>query len=118
MDTTIVVVATRASEVPVIVAVAVTGRAEAAAVSVSVLLVVVGLVPHTAVTPLGRPDATRVTLPVKPFTSVTVTVLGTPAAPGVGVRMAGEAESVKSGVALTVRAIVVVAVRPPEVPVM
>jgi formylmethanofuran dehydrogenase subunit B len=44
------------------------------AASVSTLLPVVGFVPNVAVTPLGNPDAARVTLPVNPFTSFTVTV--------------------------------------------
>jgi len=35
---------------------------------------VAGLVANAAVTPLGRPDAARVTLPVNPPTSVTVMV--------------------------------------------
>ena len=44
------------------------------AVSVSALVPVVGLVPNEAVTPLGNPDAARVTLPVNGLTSVTVMV--------------------------------------------
>jgi len=44
------------------------------AVSVSMLLPVVGLVLKPAVTPLGIPDAVRVTAPVNPFTSFTVMV--------------------------------------------
>jgi hypothetical protein len=48
--------------------------AELAAVSVSVLVVVVGFRLHAAVTPLGRPDAARSTLPVKPYAALTVTV--------------------------------------------
>ena len=44
------------------------------AVSVSTLLPVVGLVPNAAVTPLGRPEAARVTLSVKPFWPVTAMV--------------------------------------------
>jgi hypothetical protein len=44
------------------------------AAKVTVLLPVVGLVPNAAVTPLGNPDAARVTLPVKPFSGVTVIV--------------------------------------------
>jgi len=47
--------------------------AELLAVSVSVLLypAVVGFGEKDAVTPLGKPDAERVTLPVNPFTGVT-----------------------------------------------
>jgi hypothetical protein len=44
------------------------------AANVITLLLVVGLVPKVAVTPLGKPVADRVTLPVNPFTSVTETV--------------------------------------------
>jgi hypothetical protein len=70
-----VVVAVRLPDVPVIVTVDVPVVAVLLAVSVSTLLPVVGFVPNAAVTPLGRPDAASVTLPVNPFTSVTVMVL-------------------------------------------
>jgi len=53
------------------------------AVSVSTLVPVVGLVPNAAVTPLGRPDAAKVTLPLNPPTID---------------RLLGESESVKLGV--------------------
>jgi hypothetical protein len=69
-----VVVAVVLPEVPVIVIVEVPAVAVALAVNVITLLPVVGFVPNTAVTPLGRLDAASVTLPVNPFTSVTVTV--------------------------------------------
>ena len=62
-------------EVPVIVTVEVPVVAVALAISVKVLLAVAGFVLNDAVTPFGRPDATRVTLPVKPFCGRTVTVL-------------------------------------------
>jgi hypothetical protein len=45
------------------------------AVSVKVLVAVVGFVLNDAVTPLGRPDAANVTLPVKPLWGATVMVL-------------------------------------------
>jgi hypothetical protein len=45
------------------------------AVSVKTLVAVVGFVPNEGVTPLGKPAAERVTLPVKPLCGVTVTVL-------------------------------------------
>ena len=79
------------------------------ALKVTTLVDVVGLVPKLAVTPEGRPDADKVTLPVNPPTGLTVTVL-LPLLPWVTVKLAGEAESEKSGftVALTVREIVVV----------
>lgn len=91
-----IVVAVRLPEVPVIVTVAVPVVAVLLAVSVSTLVPVVGLVPNVAVTPLGRPDAASVTLPVNPSTSFTVIVL-VPLLPWVIVRLLGESESVKLG---------------------
>ena len=44
------------------------------AVNVTTLLPVVGLVPKAAVTPLGKPEAASVTLPLNPSTSATETV--------------------------------------------
>src|SRR5208283_1076685 len=92
-----VVVANRLPEVPVMVTVAVPVVAELLAVSVSVLVppVLDGL--NDAVTPLGRPDAARLTLPLNPFWSFTVMVLVPPAPPWVMVRLLGESESVKLG---------------------
>ena len=74
------------------------------------------MVPYATVTPLGNPIAARVTLPVNPPTSVTVTV-SVAVLPCVTDRAVGEAASVKPD-ALTVRLMVVVAVVEPEVPVM
>ena len=54
-------------EVPVMVIVAAPMVAVLLAVRVSRLLVVAGLVPKEAVTPLGRPLAASVTLPVNPL---------------------------------------------------
>jgi hypothetical protein len=93
-----VVVATRLPDVPVIVTVAVPVVAEPLAVNVSVLVPVVGLGLNVAVTPLGKPDAASVTLPLNPFTSCTVIVL-VPLPPCVIVRLLGESERVKVGVA-------------------
>ena len=70
-----VVVAVRLPEVPVMVTVELPVVAVELAVRVSTLVPVVGFVPKAAVTPLGRPEAARVTLPVNPPTSVTVIVL-------------------------------------------
>jgi hypothetical protein len=56
-------------EVPVMVIVDEPVAAELLAVSVSVLFPVVGLVPKDAVTPLGRLEASSVTLPLNPSTS-------------------------------------------------
>ena len=114
-----VVVAVKAPEVPVIVTVVgPPAVAELLAVSVSTLELaeLVGL--NDAVTPLGRPLAAKLTLPVNPPTSVTVMVLVTPAPPGVIVILPDEGASVKPGAELTVRATVVVAVKAPEVPVI
>ncbi len=62
-------------DVPVTVTVAVPVVAVALAVSVSVLVLVAGLGVNAAVTPLGKPDAERLTLPLKPFAGVIVIVL-------------------------------------------
>jgi hypothetical protein len=112
-----VVVAVALPEVPVIVTVAVPVVAALLADSVSTLLPVVGLVPNAAVTPLGSPDAARVTLPVNPPTSVTV-IVSVALLPRVTARVEAERESVKLDAGTTVSAMVVVAVTDPEVPVM
>jgi hypothetical protein len=114
-----VVVWVRAPEVPVIVTVDIPAVAVPLAVSVKTLVAVVGFVPNEGVTPLGKPAAERVTLPVKPLCGVTVTVLE-PLDPWAMVKVFGDAERLKSGVTvvLTVRATVVVWVRAPEVPVI
>lgn len=94
-----VVVATRAPEVPVMVTVLVPAVADALAVRVSVLAPVVGFGLNTAVTPVGSPDAASVTLPVNPLTSFTEIVLVPLAPPSVIVKLPGESERVKLGVA-------------------
>jgi hypothetical protein len=106
-------------EEPVMVTVAVPVVAVLLAVSVNVLVVVAGFVLNVAVTPLGNPDADKVTLPLKPFCGVTVIVL-VPAVPCVIVKLLGEAESVKfaAGAGFTVRAIAVAFDKLPEVPVI
>jgi hypothetical protein len=113
----IVVVAVVVPEVPVMVTVYVPTVAEAVAVNVSTLVVVVGLVPYATVTPLGRPVAARVTLPVNAPTSVTVMV-SVAVLPWVTDSVGAEGASVKPGLAVTVSAMVVVALNEPEVPVM
>ncbi len=70
-----VVVATRLPEVPVMVTVEVPVVAVALAVRLRELVVLVGFGLNTAVTPLGRPEAFKLTLPLKPFTGTTVMVL-------------------------------------------
>src|SRR5260370_23770605 len=105
---------------PVIVTVAVPVVAVLLAVSVSVLVVAVaGLGLKDAMTPLGRPEAEKVTLLLKPFCGVTVIVL-VPLAPCAMLRLVGDAEIPKFGTAaaVTMRLIVAVFVKLPEVPVM
>jgi len=101
---------------PVTVTVTVPVAAMLLAVSVNVLVpaVLPGL--NDAVTPLGRPDADKLTLLLKPFCGVTVMVL-VPVVPCASVKLFGEAEKAKFGGAFTVREIVVVLVKLPDVPV-
>jgi hypothetical protein len=75
MVSRIVVALFNVPEEPVTVIVDVPVAPEAAAVSVSVLAPVVLAGLKEPVTPLGRPDATRLTLPLKPFCGPTVIVL-------------------------------------------
>jgi hypothetical protein len=89
------------------------------AVKVNTLVEVVGFVPNAAVTPEGRAELESVTLPVKPPEGVTEIVL-LPAVPCLTVKLEGDADSEKFGVAvaLTVSEIDVVWVSDPETPVM
>lgn len=84
-------------EVPVMVTVEVPVVAVELAVNVTELVDVVGFVPKLAVTPEGKPEADRVTLPVNPPEGVTVIVL-LALLPCVTLTLLGEAESVKLGV--------------------
>jgi hypothetical protein len=106
-------------EVPVMVTVTVTVDAVLLAVSVNVLVLIVLVGLNEAVTPLGRPEADKLTLPLKPFCGVTVMVL-VPLVPWVIAKLLGDAESVKlgTGSGFTVRKTVVVFVKLPEAPVM
>jgi hypothetical protein len=70
-----VVVSVKLPDVPVTVTVAVPVFAVALAVKVNTLLDEAGFGLKAAVTPLGKPDAEKVTLPVKPFAGVIVSVL-------------------------------------------
>jgi hypothetical protein len=63
------------------------------AVSVNVLVVVAGFGLNDAVTPLGRPDVDKLTLPLNPLCEVTVIAL-VPLAPCTMLRPLGDAESV------------------------
>ena len=71
----IVAVLVNVPEEPVTVIVEVPAAPEALTVSVSVLAPVVLAGLNDAVTPLGRPGAARLTLPLKPFCGPTVIVL-------------------------------------------
>ncbi len=93
-----VVVFVNLPDLPVIVTVTVPVAAAALAVKVSVLVVVAWLGVKDAVTPLGKPDAERVTLPLKPFSGAMAIML-VPLLPGVIVTVFGLGESVKFGVA-------------------
>ena len=64
----------RLPEVPVMVTVAASNVAEALAVRVSVPGLVVVAVLNDAVTPVGKPDAARATVPLKPLTGAMVMV--------------------------------------------
>ncbi len=88
------VVLVKPPDIPVMVTEAVPVAAVLLAVSVNVLVLAVLLGLNDAVTPLGRPDADKLTLPLKPFCGVTVMVL-TPLAPCVMLRLLGDAERVK-----------------------
>jgi len=92
-----IVVFVNVPDLPLIVTVTVPVAAVALAFKVSVLVVVAGLGVKDAVTPLGKPDAERVMLPLKPLSGVMVIVL-VPLAPGVMVTVLGLAESAKFGV--------------------
>ena len=98
MVSEIVVVCVSEPDVPVIVMVLVPVVAVLLAVKVSVLVEVVGLVLNEAVTPLGRAEVESVTDPVKPPEGVTVMVL-LPLVPCLTVKLEGEAESEKFGLA-------------------
>ena len=101
--------------VPVTVSVTVPVAAVLLAVSVNVLVLDVLLGLNDAVTPLGKPDADKLTLPLKPFCGLTVMVLA-PLAPCMIAKLLGDAERAKFPLGFTVREIVVVFVKLPEVP--
>ena len=84
-------------------------------VTVLVLLVLVGL--NDAVTPLGKPEADKLTLLLKPFCGVTVIVL-VPLPPSETLTLLGDTESVNVPTGFTVSETVVVAVKAPAVPVI
>jgi hypothetical protein len=89
----IVVVLVKLPDTPVTVTGTVPVVAVLLAVNVNVLLLGVLLGLNDAVTPLGRPDADKLTLLLKPFCGVTVIVLAPPP-PCVIVKLFGDAESI------------------------
>ena len=88
-----VVLCDKLPETPVTVTLKVPSAAVLLAVSVNVLVLAVLLGLNDAVTPLGRPDADKLTLPLKPFCWVTVMVLA-PLVPWTTLRLLGEADRV------------------------
>ena len=73
------------------------------AVNVSILVLVAGFGLNEAVTPVGRPDAARVTAPVNPLIGFTMMVLFPLLPCGTVAGDTDEAERLKSGVAAGVR---------------
>jgi hypothetical protein len=92
----IVVVFVRLPEVPVIVTVTMPVVATPVADRLKRLVVVAGFVPKTALTPLGKPDAVKTTVPLNPFWELIVIVVEL-TEPWRKVKLAGDAESVKLG---------------------
>ena len=92
----------RAPDVPVIVTAVVPLAAELLAKNVSELVPVVGFAPNFAVTPLGRVDVDKVTLPVKPFVGLTVIVSVPLLLPCVAVKLAVDPDRLKSAGAAAV----------------
>ena len=87
------VVLIRPPATAVMVTEAVPDAEELLAVNVNALVLAVLLGLNDAVTPLGRPDADKVTLPLKPFCGLTVMVVA-PLAPCAIARLLGDVEMV------------------------
>jgi hypothetical protein len=114
--TGISVVATRAPDVPVMVAVAAPGCAELPAVKVRMLLVGDEVGFQLAVTPEGNPVMANVTFPLNPLSAITPTDdVSVP--PGTRVMLPGAGVSVNDG-AFTVTVTVVETVTESKVPVI
>ncbi len=113
-----VVLADKLPDVPMTVTVALPRAAELDAVRLSVLVPEVAPGLNDAVTPLGRPEAEKETLPLNPPRSMTAMVAVALLPPCTRLRLVGDAVSVKLGAVLTVTEREVVSVRFPEVPVM
>lgn len=89
------------------------------AFNVSVLLLVAGLGVKDAVTPLGKPLAESVMLPVKPPDGAMLTVTALPCPPLATVTLIGDADRAKlpADAFVTVKVTVVVCMIPPPLPV-
>jgi hypothetical protein len=98
-------------DVPVIVTAFAPVVAVLLAVKVTVLPVVELAGLKLAVTPVGRPDAEKLTLPLKPFVGETVIELE-PLLPCATVRLLGEADSEKSAVPVEPPASAVISAAP------
>jgi len=92
----IVALLLRVPEEPVTVTVKVPVAAVSLADRVSRLVAVAGFVPKRALTPLGKPDAVKFTLPLNPFTGLIVIVVK-PDAPWRKVKVPAEVDSVNPG---------------------
>jgi hypothetical protein len=110
------VVATRDPEMPLIDSVEVPAVTATPVVSVSVLLLIAGFGENEAVTPFGRLDTAKLTLPLNPNWGTT-TIVEFSVSPGAMVIWFGAARIVKFW-ALTVRLTEVLALMLPEVPVI
>ena len=102
--------------VPVTVTVVVPVVAASAAVNVTVLVLAVVAGLNEAVTPLGRPDVVRATLPLNPLLGVTVMV-SVALAPCATLSVEAEAANEKFAGAATVKVMATVALRLPDLPV-
>jgi hypothetical protein len=91
------VVLVRRPDAPVMVIFAVPMAAELLAANVTVLMLFVPTGLKEAVTPLGTPEADRVTMLEKPFCGITVTVL-VPVLPRVMLTLLGEEDREKPGI--------------------
>jgi hypothetical protein len=89
----IVVLLDKLPDIPVTVTVTVPIVAVPLAVNVSVLEAIAGFGLNDAVTPLGRPEADKLTLLLKPFCGITVIVL-VPLVPCAMLKLFGEAKRV------------------------
>jgi hypothetical protein len=103
-------------EVPSTVTVVVPTAAADVALNVATLVLPVEAGLNDAVTPAGRPGVVNATLPVKPFFGTIVIVIG-PLAPCTTLSVGADAVIEKAAGAATVKAMVTVALRLPDLPV-